>query len=60
MAKEQQEEKKKENDERYKLTEVITATEPAILDSKDGQAYSQLQMLCKIANDVEAIRKTMG
>jgi len=53
QPKETKEEKKKE---RFVISEVPTQTRPVIVDTKINQAYDELTMLCKIANDIEEIK----
>jgi len=52
------EEKKKEK-ERYEITQVATATEPAYLDNQTEEALTQFELIKRIANDVESLKKIM-
>jgi len=58
MAKEKEEEAK-ETKERYEVTEVATQTTPVIKDNKSEEIYNELTILCKIANDLEALKKLL-
>lgn len=55
---EKEKEKDKEN-VRYKLTEVPENFRLAIVDSKTEEAFTELDLLVKIANDIEEIKKAV-
>ena len=56
-----EEPKKAEPTPRFVVGEVVASTAPAIVDTKDNNAaYTEIQMLCKIANDIDHIKKVMG
>ena len=52
-------EKEKDTKERYEITQVAVETAPAYLDNKDGETISQIELLKRIANDVEALKKQL-
>lgn len=57
MEKESSKEEKKIKD-RFVITEVPTQTVPVIKDtSEEDTYYNELTMLCKLANEIELIKK---
>lgn len=48
---------KEEKKERYELVEIATQTAPAIKDNKTEETLDIANMLCRIANDIEHIKK---
>jgi len=52
------EDKKKEK-ERYEITQIVTETEPAYLDNQTGEMVTQFELIKRIANDVESLKKIM-
>jgi len=52
------EEKVKEK-ERYEITQIATDTEPAYLDHQNEEVVTQFELIKRIANDVESLKKIM-
>lgn len=52
-------EEKEEKKERYYLGEVATATDMVIVDRETKNQYTSITMLCKIANDIDKVLKSL-
>jgi len=52
-------EEKKKTKERYEITQIATETEPAYLDNQTGEMVTQFELIKRIANDVESLKKIM-
>ena len=59
MPKEKQEEEQQEKKERYELTDIATETAPVIRDNETEAVYNELTILCRLANDIAAIKKNI-
>ncbi len=49
----------KEKKQRYEITEVTTETAPAYKDNETDEAITQFELLRRVANDVEALKKQL-
>ena len=49
----------KEKEQRYEITEIATQTAPVIKDNESEEVYNEITILCKIANDIEALKKQL-
>lgn len=60
MAKEELKVKEevKEAKKKFELTEIPTQTMPVIKDD-DGNIYNELTILCKLANDIHELKRSL-
>jgi len=54
-----EEKKPKQEKERFEVAEIATQTTPVIRDTKKDEVYTELTILCKIANDLEKLKKQL-
>jgi len=59
MPEEKEIKKKAEAKDRYEVTEIATQTAPVIKDNNTEEIYNEITILCKIANDMEALKKQL-
>jgi len=55
--------KETENKERkmkYEIVEIATQTAPTIKDNETGETYDLITILCKIANDVDELKRNLS
>ena len=53
------EKEKKEETVRYKLTEIPENFRLGVIDTKTEEVFNELDLLVKIANDIEEIKKAV-
>ncbi len=60
VSEEPKEEVKKEKPkQRYDVGQVATQTENVIIDHNDDSHHSEITMLCKIANDIDELKRLL-
>ncbi len=50
---------KEKSESRFEVTEVATQTRPVIKDNKNDNIYTEVQMLCYLANEFEEVKKSI-
>ncbi|UCD20529.1 MAG: hypothetical protein JSW08_01990 [archaeon] len=52
-------EEKKKKEDRFEVDVVATQTAPVIKDTETGDVYNEVTILCKIANDINKLKKLL-
>ena len=52
-------EETKPQKDRYEIIEVTTETAPAYQDNESGEAVTQFELIKRIANDVEKLKRQL-
>jgi hypothetical protein len=50
---------KKKSKLKFVISEVPTQTQPVIMNKNTGEVFTELTMLCKLANEINEIKKVL-